>query len=55
MEELKFLEEELINVYMNYVNEAKEVWCNNDPVVADKEVGKLYRNYKSKQIYLEKQ
>jgi hypothetical protein len=54
MEELKFLEAELIAVYMEYVESAKKVWTNDDAVVADAKVGKLYRAYKSKQIYLER-
>jgi hypothetical protein len=54
MEELKYLEAELIEVYMDYVKEAKEIWTENDAVIADEMVSKLYRKYKSKQIYLER-
>ena len=54
MEELKFLEAELIEVYMEYVESAKKIWTDDDAVLADAKVGKLYRAYKSKQIYLER-
>lgn len=54
MENLKWLEEELVKVYMDYVEEAKMIWTEKDAVVADITVGKLYRKYKSKQIYLER-
>ena len=54
MEELKFLEAELIEVYMEYVEAAKSIWTNDDAVLADAKVQKLYRAYKSKQIYLER-
>ncbi|HSQ88729.1 hypothetical protein [Romboutsia sp.] len=54
MEELKWLESELVRVYMEYAEEAKRIWTENDAVVADEKVQKLYRKYKSKQIYLDR-
>lgn len=53
MEELEFINKELERIHLDYVNKAKDIWTNEDALVAEKLVKREYVKYKNKQKLLE--
>ncbi|MGL5381153.1 hypothetical protein [Clostridium sp.] len=53
MEELKFIQEEMERIHLDYCNKAKEIWTNNDGVIAEGLAKREYTRYRNKYKLLE--
>lgn len=53
MEELEFIKGEMERIHLDYCNNAKDIWANNEGVVAERLAKKEYTKYRNKYKLLE--